>query len=135
MSADLTTQGEKDAAAAKLALDKRVEHVAFVCHETNRAYCTTLGDDSQRPWQDAPGWQQESARAGVRGIHEGRIKTPMDSHASWSDEKIADGWTFGVTKDPIAKTHPCLVPFAQLPPAQQAKDRLFFAVATALLAD
>jgi hypothetical protein len=28
--------------------------IAKVCHETNRAYCETLGDNSQPPWEEAP---------------------------------------------------------------------------------
>ncbi len=48
-------------------------------------------------------------------------------------EKLAAGWTYGPAKDPEAKRHPCLVPFAELPANQQAKDRLFFAVVSALV--
>lgn len=47
------------------------------------------------------------------------------SHDNWMAEKVADGWVYGEVKDPAAKTHPCIVPFDQLPPEQQFKDRLF----------
>lgn len=33
------------------------------------------------------------------------------------------GWRYGPRKDNDAKTHPCLVPYAQLPPDEQDKDR------------
>lgn len=110
-----------------------INAVAAVCHEANRAYCATLGDHSQSAWADAPVWQRESALFGVKGIAEGTITRPEQSHESWSAQKIADGWVYGPEKDPIAKTHHCLVPFAELPPEQQAKDHLFFAIATTLL--
>ncbi len=49
-------------------------------------------------------------------------------------EKIDAGWVYGPQKSEVAKTHPCLVSYDQLPPVQRKKDRLFFAIATALLA-
>jgi hypothetical protein len=42
--------------------------IARVCHEVNRAYCTSLGDESQLPWDSAPQWQKDSAINGVRFI-------------------------------------------------------------------
>ena len=42
-----------------------VTQIAIICHEANRAYCKTLGDDSQLPWADAPQWQRDSIIAGV----------------------------------------------------------------------
>ncbi|HWK12680.1 MAG TPA: RyR domain-containing protein [Vicinamibacterales bacterium] len=107
--------------------------IATICHETNRAYCTAIGDPTQVPWADAPQWQRDSAIAGVVGIESGRITGPGDSHASWMQEKIDTGWTYGDTKDPERKQHPCIVPFEMLPYEQQAKDELFFHTASLLL--
>lgn len=107
--------------------------IAQVCHEANRAYCATLGDFSQLPWDEAPAWQRASAITGVEKIASGEITKPSDSHESWSAQKIAEGWTYGPVKDPVAKTHHCLVPFDKLPPEQQVKDFLFFAVAKTLV--
>lgn len=39
--------------------------IAILCHELNRAYCATLGDPSQKAWEDAEPWQRESAMKGV----------------------------------------------------------------------
>jgi len=47
-------------------------------------------------------------------------------------DKEADGWVYGVIKDPAAKTHPCMVPFEQLPAEQRAKDLGFKAIVRAL---
>lgn len=57
---------------------------------------------------------------------------PEASHISWSQQKLAEGWTYGPEKDPEAKTHPCLRPFDELPPEQQAKDFIFRGVVHAL---
>ena len=40
-------------------------------------------------------------------------------------QKAADGWKFGPVKNPETREHPCFVPYAELPAAQQAKDHLF----------
>ena len=58
--------------------------------------------------------------------------TPADSHANWMAEKIADGWTYGEVKDADAKTHPCMVPYDQLPEFEKKKDALFLAIVGAL---
>lgn len=47
-------------------------------------------------------------------------------------DKIRLGWNRGPVKDGVRKTHPNLVPYHQLPPGQQAKDRLFIAIVRAL---
>lgn len=109
-----------------------VEGIAVICHEANRALCERQGDTSQVQWHLAPEWQKQSARDGVAGILEGRIEGPLDAHASWMAQKLREGWTFGPVKDPEKRTHPCLVPYAELPASQRVKDRVFFALVTAI---
>ena len=108
------------------------EQIACVCHEVNRAYCAALGDMSQPAWDDAPEWQRASARMGV-DLHTRGDFGPEASHISWMKQKIEEGWVYGERKDPVAKTHPCIVPFDQLPREQQAKDFIFRAVVRALV--
>lgn len=106
--------------------------IARVCHEVNRAYCQALGDDSQAPWADAPQWQKDSALQGVILYVEHPEAGVEASHESWSNNKRICGWTWGPAKDAEAKTHPCLVPFHELPREQRAKDYIFRAVVHAL---
>jgi hypothetical protein len=107
--------------------------IAAMTHEANRQYCARFGNDkSQLPWEEAPEWQRASAINGVNGILDGTIKSPEQSHESWMVEKVAAGWKFGAVKDPAAKTHPCLVPYAQLDEYQRKKDELFRAIVLAL---
>lgn len=110
-----------------------VEQIARVAHEVNRAYCQSLGDDSQVAWEDAPQWQRDSALQGVRLHAEHLDAGPEASHESWMAQKVADGWTYGPEKLPESKRHPCLVPFSELPREQQAKDYIFRAVVRELL--
>jgi hypothetical protein len=67
-----------------------------------------------------------SALRGVEGVLAGN--GPEQSHESWLAEKKADGWRYGPIKDPAAKTHPCFVPYAELPPEQKGKDAIFVGV-------
>jgi hypothetical protein len=110
-----------------------LESAARTGHEVNRAYCESIGDHSQVPWDEAPEWQKASAREGALNIAEGRVGKASDSHASWLEHKLADGWKYGPVKDPEKKEHPCMVPYEELPPEQQVKDALYFAAVTGVL--
>jgi hypothetical protein len=99
--------------------------IAQVAHEVNRAYCAAIGDHSQLPWDSAPDWQKGSALLGVAFHIENPDAGPDASHNSWMSQKIDEGWVYGDVKDAEAKTHPCIVPFDELPKEQQAKDFLF----------
>lgn len=103
---------------------KNVELIAKLCHEANRAYCQSIGDNSQPTWEEAPQWQKDSAKNGV-AFHLEHERYPFESHVNWVAEKVADGWVYGEVKDPEKKTHPCIVPYDELPVEQQAKDYIF----------
>lgn len=108
--------------------EREVEACARLAHEINRAYCRALGDYSQPSWDEAPDWQKESARDGVRfHLYHSSSMEPSESHANWMAKKLEDGWTYGPVKDPEKKEHPCMVPFDELPVEQRAKDFLFAA--------
>jgi len=104
--------------------------IAQVCHEANRAYCQTLGDNTQLPWSEAPQWQRDSALLGVE-LHLTGEHGPQASHDSWRGQKIRDGWIYGEVKDAEKKTHPCMVEFDLLPKEQQLKDYIFRSVVQA----
>lgn len=108
-----------------------LDRIARVCHEVNRAYRTALGEDPGPTWEDAPAWQRESIRMGV-DLHLMGDFGPEASHMAWLKTKEEAGWKWGQVKDPEAKVHPCMVPFAELPREQQAKDFIFRAVVHAL---
>lgn len=107
-----------------------IEAAARAAHEVNRAYCIALGDTSQPSWDEAPDWQRDSAKKGVRGAWRGN--TLEQSHAAWLEEKLANGWKYGPEKDPDKKLHPCCVPYAELSEAQRAKDALFVCTTRAM---
>ena len=104
------------------------EKIAKVCHEVNRAYCKSMGDNSQLPWEDAPEWQKVSAKNGVRFHIDNPDAGPSRSHEAWLKEKKEDGWKYGPVKDIEKKEHPCFVPYDELPESQKAKDYIFTAI-------
>lgn len=111
-----------------------IHEIAAVCHEVNRAYCAAIGDHSQVPWDEAPEWQRQSAIAGVKAKVENPSMGPKAQHDGWLALKVSDGWVYGPVKDAEAKTHPCCVPYYELPADQKVKDALFGAIVTGLMA-
>ena len=109
-----------------------VYEIAEVAHEVNREYCRAIGDNSQKPWDDTPVWQVQSACAGVRFHLANPDAGPEASHESWLAQKEADGWIFGKKKNEELQTHPCMVPFNKLKKDQKAKDYLFRGIVHAL---
>lgn len=107
-----------------------IESCARAAHEANRAYCFAIGDTSQLPWEQAPEWQQTSAKNGVQGVLDGN--GPLESHGSWLLDKAATGWKYGPVKDPEKKEHPCFMPYEDLPDSQKAKDEIFVTVVRAV---
>lgn len=115
---------------------RRRERIAAACHSAWYAY-TVLGlGEPGEPWVSAPEWQRQSIRSAVE-FWEGQLPAlahlsrpalaealcPL-SHENWTRDKLRDGWTYGEVKDADAKTHPCLVPYEDLPEAQRLKDRV-----------
>lgn len=110
-----------------------VEQIARICHEANRLYSESADLPPHLPWGHAPDWQRASAIKGVEAIMADPWMGPADSHASWYVEKVNTGWVYGPVKDETAKTHPCMVPYAELPEAQRVKDTLFVNIVRALM--
>jgi hypothetical protein len=57
-----------------------------------------------------------------------RSSSPEELHGSWTQAYIDMGWTYSEKHDPNAKTHPDLVPYAQLEHREQEKDAVFVAL-------
>ena len=44
-------------------------------------------------------------------------------HEVWAETRISQGWTYGEQRNDELKTHPCLVPYEELPEEEKAYDR------------
>lgn len=99
------------------------------------------------PWRDLDGDLREANRAQARDIA-GKLDAigcdvvpagePADpfaftdaevellarrEHQRWSRQRTDAGWSYGDARDDARSLHPSLVPWEQLPPAEQDKDR------------
>ena len=109
-----------------------IELIARVAHETNRAYCESINDFSQIPWDGAPDWQKNSSIKGVEFSLDNPDAPASAQHEAWLKDKISEGWKYGEVKDPEKKEHPCCVPYDELPIEQKVKDALFVGVVRAM---
>ena len=109
-----------------------VLQIAMVCHQANKAWCEANNDDSQKDWNEAEDWQRQSAITGVLFRLENPNAGHDAQHNAWLEDKKKDGWVYGKVKDAEAKTHPCIVPFEELPEFQKKKDALFCAIVDSL---
>jgi hypothetical protein len=121
--------------ANALETPETIEQAARVCHEALRAFSQTLGDDSLLPWDDAPEWQRQSSRDGVRfqfaQFAAGIEASASATHDEWLKQRRAGGWKHGESKDHQTKQHPSLVAYADLPASEKLKDYLFAAICKA----
>ncbi len=108
--------------------DYGVHQLTKIIYEVSRVYRKSIGESIEYEWSTAPKWEIEAIRNGVQYHVDNPGKTPEDSHNNWLKEKQDTGWVHGEVRDPEAKTHPCMVPYNELPKEQQVKDHLFIAV-------
>jgi len=47
-----------------------------------------------------------------------------NTHDVWAQKRLADGWRHGPDRNDDAKTHPCLVPYSELPESEKDYDRI-----------
>lgn len=65
----------------------------------------------------------------VGGLCESKtLPTPEAAHDSWWRAYEAMGWKYGPVRDTEKKTHPDMVPFADLEQREQDKDAVFLAL-------
>jgi RyR domain len=106
------------------------EKIAKVCHEAHRAWSEANGDQSNVAWEAADEPERSFAIDAVKQVLAGAEAPQV--HESWRSLKLANGWTYGPTKDPVAKTTPHLVPFDLLPDLKKRDNDLLVAVARTL---
>jgi hypothetical protein len=117
-----------------MASTETVAAIAPIVHEAVRAYQQSLGEVPNPPWPIAPEWLRASLRDGIEAVLDGSAGTPAQQHEHWMTHRLAAGWVHGTVKNVDTRTHPSLVPYAELPEEEQRKDVLFRAVVLALTA-
>ena len=116
---------------------EQLVQIARMAHQANNIYRASLGE-SIESWSEASSATRSSAIDGVQARLSGAVQNPVQAHERWLARKVAEGWTYGPEKDEQKKTHPCCLPYFELPEPQRYKDMLFVAIvdgAAALLDD
>lgn len=44
-------------------------------------------------------------------------------HEVWAETRISQGWTYGKQRNDELRTHPCLIPYENLPESEKEFDR------------
>ena len=51
-------------------------------------------------------------------------KLSENAHDCWATTRMAQGWTYGESRDDSLKQHPCLIAYDQLPESEKDLDRV-----------
>jgi len=81
------------------------------------------------PWdeREAP-FREQFYKVIDRQCGEQRSRSPEELHGSWMQAYFAMGWVYGRVYNREAKTHPDLVPYADLGQLERDKDAVFIAL-------
>jgi class 3 adenylate cyclase/tetratricopeptide (TPR) repeat protein len=58
--------------------------------------------------------------AGLTNLTE---RLAVNTHETWAQKRFSEGWRYGLSRDDMAKEHPCLVPYDELPEIEKEYDR------------
>lgn len=78
--------------------------------------------------QREPAFQEQFLEVIERQCGNQRSSSPEELHGSWMQAYFAMGWQYGDAYDREAKTHPDLVPYADLGQLERDKDAVFVAL-------
>jgi len=81
------------------------------------------------PWDEREGpFKEQFLEVIQRQCGEQRSRSPEELHGSWMQSYITMGWVYGKEYDREHKTHPDLVPYAELGQLERDKDAVFVAL-------
>lgn len=110
--------------------DSLTERRAAFVYEGARLQALAVGAPVvPEPWSE----REEPFRAQFRDVIQmmcgpDRKSSPEELHDDWVRAYEAMGWSYGPERDPDQKTHPDMVPFAELEPRERDKDAVFVAL-------
>lgn len=111
-----------------------LERVCHMVHEVMRVYRIRSGEfqegeDLILTWHSTPAWVKKAVkRMVIAGLANRSSLTPDKIHRMWAYGKILDGWVYGSSLDPEAKTHPRLVSYQELDDISREKNRMVCAI-------
>lgn len=107
--------------------------IAEAAHDINKVYCEAMGDKNKQAWGEMTQESKNKLSSAVKSVADTSEMTPKACHDLWMQHKLADGWGLGFPLDAVNKTHPCLLPYCELPEYQRRKDELFISTIRGLM--
>ena len=77
-------------------------------------------DETRKVYSGSDGYSREKLPEELMELVEVMAK---NVHEVWSQSRLSEGWTYGARRDDEKKTHPCLVPYEELPEIEKDYDR------------
>ncbi len=106
--------------------ERRAKFVYDAARLAARAACAPIipnpWDDREKPFKD------QFLKVIERQCGDRRSYSPEELHGSWMQAYFAMGWVYGSEYDRGKKTHPDLVPYADLGQLERDKDAVFIAL-------
>ncbi|TLP68231.1 hypothetical protein FEA48_30730 [Pseudomonas nitroreducens] len=96
--------------------------IGSVVHAALNSMMSVLGGIELLQWDDADDSYRERVLDTVQTYLESPDTTPDQLYELWLQAQFANGWVLGDVYDAAVKTNPHLVPYAEVPVEQRAKD-------------
>lgn len=108
---------------------RMMERAAFVYDAARLAAIASGAPIVPVPWVEREqDFREQFVKVIERQCGPQRSASPEELHGSWMQAYLANGWTFGEVYDREQRTHPDLVPYAQLGILERDKDAVFVAL-------
>lgn len=114
-----------DSNSPKYPSDQHIHTIAEVCHNAVRAWMHLHGDPTYPTWLLSPGYMKRANISSVEFILTNPDSTFQEIHGNWCSSKVKEGWKYGKVLNSHRKTHPCLIPYDELPPKQKGKNAIY----------
>lgn len=111
-----------------LGVKVNIHEIASSIHGATRALNRANGDLIP-PWEDLT--EEEKLRAEVaveRLLSDPISRSHEELHNLWWELKIKDGWQYASEYSIELKTHPCMIPYNELPEIELIKDAIWGAL-------
>lgn len=110
--------------------DALTERQAWFVYEGARiAAAAALAPIIPEPWaQREEAFRSQFLNVIAKQVGPDRSGDPEALHGEWVTAYAAMGWTYGPERDPVRKTHPDMVPYADLGQLERDKDAVFVAL-------
>jgi hypothetical protein len=101
----------------------------FVYEAARLAAAAAMAPIVPEPWdQRDEAFRDQFVAVIDRQTSDQRKTSPEELHADWVRAYEAMGWVYGPVRDPDRRTHPDMVPYAELGQLERDKDAVFVAL-------